>query len=163
MVGRYDWRGLIFTASKMLILVHQILRSSSFLWNISLTTKWQANKRFSFFSARRALVYMWRPKRKWHGLKWRVKDQYDLPKGKPVSVALTTFIRLSLSVGVAYHSFDMSYDGTDFICEFSASSSMCGRFRVLDELVMFVKRLAISGECHYVGLEIMLDYENSSV
>lgn len=80
-----------------------------------------------------------------------MKDQYDLPKGEFVSVALPSVIGLSLSGGVAYHSCDMSYDGTDFSCEFSQSPSMCGTFRVLHDWVMFAKRLAICGECHYLG------------
>lgn len=32
------------------------------------------------------------PKRKWHGPKWRVKDQYDLPKGEAVSLARPGFL-----------------------------------------------------------------------
>lgn len=80
-----------------------------------------------------------------------MKDQYDLPKGEAIPVALASFIPLSLSVGVAYHSFDMSYGGPDFSCEFSLSFSTCGTFRVLYERFMFVKRLAICGECHYGG------------
>lgn len=32
------------------------------------------------------------PKRKWHGPKWRVKDQYDLPKGEAVLLAPAGFL-----------------------------------------------------------------------
>lgn len=77
--------------------------------------KTQNDKRITallFFSA---LVYMWRPERKWHSPKWRVKDQYDPPKPKTISFTLIKLILSSLSDAMSRRNYNTSYDEVSFL------------------------------------------------